>query len=122
MDSSRSGHFKTLLPQQLGADRLPFTHYDELMSFRIRTLLLVASLYDSYILAEDGQLTELILDRYVDLNLRYAPRVHRVSTGAEALDIIEDMDFDLVITMSHLADMSVSELNQRVKSKKPELP
>lgn len=122
MDSSRSGHFKTLLPKQLKLERLPFTHYDELMSFRIRNLLLVASLYDSYILAEDGQLTELILDRYVHLNLRYAPRVHRVSTGAEAVEILDEMDFDLVITMSHLADMSVSELSQKVKEKQPELP
>ena len=62
-----------------------FSQYEKLMPHRVRDILLVASLYDSFILAEDGQLNELILDRYVDLNLRYAPRVRRVSTGAEAL-------------------------------------
>jgi DNA-binding NarL/FixJ family response regulator len=122
MESSRSGHFKALLPQEINAERLPFTHYDELMSFRIRNILLVASLYDSYILAEDGQLTELILDRYVDLNLRYAPRVYRVSTGDEALSAIEESSYDLIITMSYIADMEVAHFARQVKDRKADLP
>ena len=99
-----------------------FSQYEKLMPHRVRDILLVASLYDSFILAEDGQLNELILDRYVDLNLRYAPRVRRVSTGAEALAAIEEQSFDLVLTMSRLPDMTVPEFGSAVRRLGVELP
>lgn len=92
------------------------------MARRIRDVLLVASLYDSFILAEDGQLTEIILDRYVHLNLRYAPRVQRASTGEEALELICQKSFDLIITMSHLGDMPVEKFGKEVKGIDPKLP
>lgn len=92
------------------------------MPHRIRDILLVASLYDSYILAEDGRLTEALLNQYVDLNLRYAPRVVRVSTGREALDALESTTFDLILTMSQLADMDVASFESSVREIDPELP
>ena len=57
----------------------------DLAKFRVQEILLVSSLYDSFILAEDGQLNELVLSEFLDLNLRHPPTLTRVSTGSEAL-------------------------------------
>jgi hypothetical protein len=41
-----------------------FQDFHNLMRFRIRDILLVSSLYDSYIFEEDGRLYELIRKEY----------------------------------------------------------
>ena len=89
----------------------------DLMRFRVGEILLVSSLYDSYILEEDGQLGDRILADYVDLHLRYTPRVTRVSSAHKALTMLGNRRFDLVITMMRLPDMEVVEFSQAVKSR-----
>ena len=64
------------------------TNFQDLMPHRIHEILLVASVYDAFILEEDGHLTEQILTEYIGMNFNYAPRVTRVSTGREAIDIM----------------------------------
>ena len=43
------------------------TNYQDLMLYRIHEILLIASDYDSYILEEDGRLTEQILNEYIGM-------------------------------------------------------
>ena len=74
------------------------------MPHRIHEILLVASVYDAFILEEDGHLTEQILTEYIGMNFNYAPRVTRVSTGREAIDIMVKKKFDLVIVMLRIED------------------
>ncbi len=87
----------------------------DLMKRRIGEILLVSSLYDSYILEEDGQLGDRILADYVDLHLRYAPRVTRVSTAKKALRLMRHRRYDLVISMTRLSDMDVFDFCRNVK-------
>ncbi len=89
--------------------------FHDLMRRRVGEILLVSSLYDSFILEEDGQLGDRILADYVDLHLRYAPRVTRVSTGRKALGLMRYRRFDLVITMTRLPDMDVGDFCREVK-------
>ena len=70
------------------------TNFQDLMPHRIHEILLVASVYDAFILEEDGHLTEQILTEYIGMNFNYAPRVTRVSTGREAIDIMVKKKFD----------------------------
>jgi hypothetical protein len=42
-------------------DRL-FEGFENLMPFRVQDILLVSSLYDSFILREDGRLNELLIE------------------------------------------------------------
>ena len=56
------------------------------MPFRVQNILLVSSLYDSFILREDGRLNELLIDESLELNLRQIPSITHVSSCAEALD------------------------------------
>jgi CheY-like chemotaxis protein len=98
--------------------------FSALMKYRIIEILLVASHYDSFILEEDGQLTELVIEEYrnLDLNLRFAPRFTRASEAAEALRLIEERDFDMVITTPRLPDMEIGKLVHLIKKEHPKLP
>src|SRR3984885_14432565 len=61
--------------------------FDNLMPFRVQNILLVSSLYDSFILREDGRLNELLIDESLELNLRQIPGITHVSSCAEALEL-----------------------------------
>ncbi len=99
-----------------------FSGFVNLMPFRVQHVLLVSSLYESFILEEEGLLTELITSEYLDMNLSHAPRVSRVSTGREALEFIEEQSVDLVISMTRVADMSIVDLAEAVKERQADLP
>jgi len=98
--------------------------FSALMKHRVIEILLVASHYDSFILEEDGQLTELVFEEFrnLDLNLQFAPRFTRAAEASEALQLLEEAAFDMVITTPRLPDMEVDELVRRVKEARPKLP
>ena len=99
-----------------------FGIFHDLMKFRVREILLVSSYYDAFVLEEDGRISEKIFSEYLDLNLRYVPRINRVSSAEEALLLLKEGHYDLVITMMRVADMDVMEFGRKVKEQNPELP
>lgn len=100
-----------------------FGGFHNLMPHRVQHVLLVSSLYESFILEEDGLLTELITSEYLHMNLSHAPRVSRVSNSAEALAFLEeDRSVDLVITMTRLGAVTVPQFAAAVKEMRPGLP
>ena len=97
--------------------------YQYLMSHHVQEILLVTSLYDSFILAEDGQLGEVILSEFLDLNLRHTPELTHVSTAAEALRLVREHDrFNLIISSLNVGDMNVVELARRVRQTERDVP
>lgn len=98
-----------------------FGRFHDLIKFRVREILLVSSYYDAFVLEEDGRLSERIFSEYVDLNLRFIPRIIRVSSADEALTMLKKSSFDLVITMTRISDMDPDEFGNRVKNKYPGL-
>ena len=93
-----------------------FRGFQDLAQHRIENILLVSSLYDSFILAEDGQLGERILSEFLDLSFRHSPGITRVSSGAEALALAaEQSRYNLIITSMHVGDMDAPTLARRVK-------
>ena len=87
-----------------------------LARFRVHDILLVSSLYDSFILAEDGELQEVILKEFLDLNVRHTPGVTHVSTAAEALTLARDRGrYNLVIASMYLGDGSAHDLARRMR-------
>ena len=89
-----------------------FKVFHELMPFKVQEILLVSSLYDAYIMEEDGSITTKLIHEYHGLNLSKAPKVTRVSTGEEALATIKAKKYDLVITMPYLAGMDAFNLGR----------
>ena len=98
-----------------------FSAYHELMANKVQEVLLVASLYDAYILEEDGSLASKIINEYRGLNLSRPPRLTKVSSGSAALCILDQKSFDLVIAMPHLQDMDAFQLGREIKKKQPDL-
>lgn len=96
--------------------------FAKLMPFRVREILLVSSLYDAYILEEDGRLTDMIAAEYRALNLPYAPNVTRVSTGEQGLAELGTGKYDLVITQMRLGYMDPAEFARHAKEQYPEIP
>ncbi len=83
-----------------------FQGFQNLMRYRVRDILLVSSLYDSYLFEEDGRLYELIRNEYQGLNLSHSPELTRVSSGKEAIALAkEENRFDMIITTLHIEDM-----------------
>ena len=96
--------------------------FHDLMPYRVREILLVSSPYDFFILEEDGRLTERIFTEYSELNLSAAPRITHAPTSAEALRMLAERRFDLVMTMTRLEDADVGAFGQRVKHLDPTMP
>ena len=104
---------------RLEQKRIPFS---ALMPWRVRSILLVSSLYDSFTFQEDGNLTEMLFSEYLELNLRHAPVITRVPTAQEAIAEVRAGVPDLVITMPRVGEMDVFEFGRAVREIAPDLP
>ena len=51
--------------------------FHELMSSKVREILLVSSPYDAFIIEEDGSLASRIINEYRGMNMSMPPRVTR---------------------------------------------
>jgi len=110
-------------PNGVGALAGRRIRFQDLMRHRVHQLLLVSSLYDSFILAEDGQVREVILGQFLDNNISQNPDVSRARSGAEALERIRDWGrIDLVISSMQVGDMDAVDLARRVKKSGSDIP
>ncbi|MBC8525360.1 MAG: hypothetical protein H8D22_00590, partial [Candidatus Cloacimonetes bacterium] len=97
-------------------------NFHNLMRNRVREILLVSTFYDAFIFEQDGRLSEQIYGEYRQLNLSTAPRITSVPTGRQAIKMLEERSFDLVITMMRIGEITPFELGKRIKEKYPDLP
>ncbi|TDN97773.1 PEP/pyruvate-binding domain-containing protein [Sunxiuqinia elliptica] len=73
--------------------------FEELMPTKVKEVLLVATLYDSYSIVREGQFTDKIFGEFLQLNLYTYPRFTSVNSETDALQMMKERDFDLVIIM-----------------------
>jgi len=93
-----------------------FQRFQDLARFKINNILLVSSMYDSFILAEDGRLYESLLSEYMGLNLPDAPGITRVSRGDAAIErALSDRRFNLIIVSLRLEDMTALEFAEKAR-------
>lgn len=97
-------------------------NFHRLMKRRVRTILLVSSFYDAFIFEQDGRLSEQVFGEYRQLNLSTAPRIISVPTGEDALRILDNYNFDLVITMNRIGTMTPGDFAEAIKERKPSIP
>jgi len=106
----------------IDAERL-FEGFENLMPFRVQDILLVSSLYDSFILREDGRLNELLIGESLELNLQQIPGITHVSSGAEALALARSqLRFNLIVTNLEVGDMDAAQLAREVKNAGLDVP
>ena len=92
------------------------------MAKKVADILLVSSPYDAFIMEEEGRLAERIIHEYRGLNLSRPPMLSWVSSAREALDILAQKKFDLVITMPQVDETDAYELGRQIKTRFPDLP
>jgi len=95
--------------------KIRLSGFHDLMSFRVREILLVASSYDAFVLEEDGHLSEKIFSEYLDMNLQYIPRITHVNTAKQAFSKFEENNYDLVIVMLRMKDMNPLDFGRQIK-------
>ena len=88
---------------------------ERLMPFQIKRILLVASLYDCFVLEEDGRLKELLTHSYHQWNLDYVPHLVRIVGNQMALQRIQAEKFDLVISMVRPGERAPFALGREMK-------
>ena len=97
--------------------------FENLMPFRVQNILLVSSLYDSFILREDGRLSELLLGESLELNLQQIPGITHVTSAAEALERVRVQPrFNLILTNLRVGDMDAAQLASEVKRRGLDIP
>ncbi len=100
-----------------------FHGFQDLIQNRVQDVLLVSSLYDYYILSQDGRLNEQFLGEFLELNLRHTPNITHVFSGEEALSrVTASSRYNLIITSIELGDMNVLQLIDELRSQGIETP
>jgi hypothetical protein len=89
--------------------------YHDLMQYKVREILLVANLYDAYIIEQEGRFFEQVTGEYYQLNLSSAPRITGVSTPEEALEKLQEKHYDMVIVMMGVEKSTPIQLSRIIK-------
>ena len=108
--------------KELEEFELESAHFDSLMPFKVKNILLVSSLYDMYTLREDGQLANMLLSEYAELRLSSAPTIKRVASGSKALEALKDARFELIIVFRSISDIDSFDFNRQAKALCPDIP
>ncbi len=96
--------------------------FHHLMQHRIRNILLVSTFYDAFILEQDGNLSEELYGEYKQLDLSNYPYILTVPTGEQAVKLLGEKNFDLVITLENIGKLTSLDLAKFVKNTQPDLP
>lgn len=73
--------------------------FQELMPTKVKEVLLLATLYDSYSIVREGQFNDKIFGEFLQLNLYTYPRFTSVNSEEDALRMVKTRDFEMVIIM-----------------------
>lgn len=96
--------------------------FHDLMPFKVKEILLVATAYDAYILEREGQIFEQIYGEYYQLNISSAPRITSVFSVEDAVEEIETGRFDLAIVVTGMDKQMPLVLSKSIRALRPDLP
>lgn len=111
-----------MLTQRIADYETEFGGFEKLMPHRIKNILMVASLYDSFLLADDERLNEALFSELLDNTVHAAPRITRVSTAEKAVERLQKGPFDLIIAMIQIGDTDMDNFVAGLKKTNPGLP
>ncbi len=96
--------------------------FQDLMPFRVREILLVATIYNAYILEQEDLLTEKLFGEYSQLNLSNAPRITSVTCSEDAIAKIQESDYQMIILTMQIEQSNPFELSRKIKAIRPNIP
>jgi hypothetical protein len=98
------------------------TAFTSLMKKRIYHVLLISSVYDAFMLEDDGRIDEQIFNEYVSLNLRYPPSFLLATSKHDAYEYLQDEKIDLIIMMLSAEEKETYLLAEELKSAYSAIP
>jgi len=113
---------KHLLQKFLNKSNQDRDIYHDLMPFKVKEILLIATLYDAYSIEKEGRFSEHVLGEYQQLNLTSMPRITGVSSNEEALEQMNSKHFDLVLIMVGSDKVSPIKTSKNIYSEFPYIP
>jgi hypothetical protein len=96
--------------------------FHELMPMKVKEVLLVANLYDSYSIVREGQFSDKIFGEYLQLNLYAAPRFTSANTRDEAISLLDVREYDLVIVMAGVEKKMPMIIARDIHKNRPNIP
>ena len=96
--------------------------FQELMPTKVKEVLLVANLYDSYSIVREGQFSDKIFGEYLQLNLYAAPRFTSVNSKQDADLMLQHKDFDIIIVMAGVDKIAAIDTARDIRKLRPKTP
>ncbi len=96
--------------------------YHDLMPFRVKEILLVATLYDAFAIENEGRFSEQVMGEFYHFHLSLLPRVTGVTTYEEAIEKLNEKHFDLIIVMVGVDKKAPMSLSRKVRKDFPYIP
>lgn len=115
-------HSRQLLQKFLNKNNSDRDIYHDLMTFKVKEILLISNLYDAYSIEREGRFSEHVLGHYHQLNLTAVPRITGVTTADEAFEVLRSKHFDLIIFMVSVDRNTPTELSRKIKKEFPYIP
>ena len=119
----RDSLFQTKKPLQLYFNQQAMDKYIylDMMRYKVKHILFVATLYDAYILESEDSFFERFMGTIYQYSLFSVPRITGVSSPDEALNLLETTGFDLVILMAGMDSKTTISLSKKIKQKNSSL-
>lgn len=96
--------------------------FQELMPFKVKEILLIATYYDAYTIEREGQFSDKIVGEYLQVNLYTAPRFTSVASEKEAVRVLTERHVELIIIMGGLDKHAPVLISNNLKTIYPEIP
>lgn len=122
IDTFESKISRELLQKFLNQQDVSRDIYHDLMPFKVKEILVIATLYDAYSIEKEGIFTEQILGEYHQLNLTSLPRITGVTSLQEAMKQLQNKHYDLVIVMMGIDKYMPIRISAEIKHEFPYIP
>jgi CheY-like chemotaxis protein len=96
--------------------------YLDMMRYKIKEILFVATLYDAFTLENEDNFFAQFMGEIYQYALYSLPRITGVSSEEEALEIIQKHHFDIVILMQGNDQYFHAEISRKIKEVNPNMP
>jgi len=95
--------------------------FHDLMKFKVSEILLVATLYDTFILENEDRFFEQAMGEVYHLSLSSLPRITGATSSDDALEMLKEKSFDFVVLMVGVDTRSPLQLAERIRVIYPEM-
>ncbi len=96
--------------------------FHDLMPFKVKEILLIATLYDAYTIESEGNFTQQVAGEFSKFNLTSIPRVTAVISYQEAYEEMKKKHFDMIIIMVGIDKKTPVQICKKLKKDFPYIP